>query len=258
MQLLRNIALGLALAAPLAGAAPAGAHSARTSTYQAFRTPSGQIGCYYATGPTVLRCDTAYRTRFTGRRRCVQGEYGSGFSMSPRGPARPICRSDTAVDPSAPALAYGRTRRFGGVYSCTSRQSGLTCRNAVGAGWFLSRQRQTLFAARPASTARVRVSVSPRTVRAGSQLTVSGRGWPARSSVQLLVGPPQSEASPVGSVRARADGSFRKVLRVNSRARPGRYVLLACRRSCRVKASATFTIAAAALSKLERIVDQHL
>ncbi|MHB8490963.1 MAG: hypothetical protein ACYDA6_01950 [Solirubrobacteraceae bacterium] len=35
---------------------------AATPIAQPFRTPSGQMGCYYTTGPTFLRCDTTYRT----------------------------------------------------------------------------------------------------------------------------------------------------------------------------------------------------
>jgi hypothetical protein len=80
-------------------------------------------------------------------------------------------------------------------------------------------------------------------VRGGSIL-VTGRHWAPRATVQLLIGPPRSEADPVGSVRTTAAGTFRRRLPIAAGARPGRYVLLACRRSCRVKASATLRILA--------------
>ena len=131
-----RILLVAALAA-LAGAAVASA------AFTPFRTPSGLVGCYYATGPTTLRCDVGYRTRFTGKRKCA-GLYGQAFSMSSRGRPRVLCVSDTARDPRAPALAYGRTRHLG-PYTCTSRTSGLTCRNSAGHGWTLSRQSVKLF-----------------------------------------------------------------------------------------------------------------
>ena len=108
-----------------------------------FRTPSGQIGCFYTTGPTFLRCDVRYRTRFTGRR-CAEGEYGPAFGMTPAGRAHALCVSDSAIEPRAPVLGYGKTRRFG-PYSCTSRRSGLTCTNRTGHGWTLSRSAQKLF-----------------------------------------------------------------------------------------------------------------
>ncbi len=88
------------------------------------------------------------------------------------------------------------------------------------------------------------VSVTPKSVLAGGSLTVSGRNWPRRVRVQLLIGPPYSEADPVGSVTTTAHGAFRRTLRISSAATPGRSVLLACRRSCRVKAQTSFRILA--------------
>ena len=142
MRGLGRIAVPVALAA---AALASQAAAATPSTYTAFQTPSKLIGCFYSSGlgPTVLRCDTVYHTRWYARRRCA-GEYGDAVGMSPRGAARALCVSDTALDPSAPVLAYGVTRRFG-PYTCTSRPSGLRCTNAAGHGWLLSRQRQALF-----------------------------------------------------------------------------------------------------------------
>jgi hypothetical protein len=108
-----------------------------------FRTPSGHIGCYYTTEPTFLRCDVTFRTRFGGKR-CAEGDIGHAFGMTANGRARALCVSDTAIEPRAPVLAYGATRRDG-PYACTSRPSGLTCKNRKGHGWMLSRRRQKLF-----------------------------------------------------------------------------------------------------------------
>lgn len=128
------------LATAVATLAAAGVASA---AFSPFRTPSGLVGCYYATGPTTLRCDVDYRTRFTGKKKCA-GLYGQSFSMSARGRARILCATDSALDPNAPALAYGSTRHLG-PYTCTSKTSGLTCRNRAGHGWTLSRQSVKLF-----------------------------------------------------------------------------------------------------------------
>lgn len=88
----------------------------------------------------------------------------------------------------------------------------------------------------------VSLRVTPRAVPRGAFLTFTGSGWPARARVTLLVGPPASEADPVGSVRTDARGRFVRRIRIHPSATPGRYVALACRLACRVKARATFRI----------------
>jgi hypothetical protein len=128
---------------PLAAVATLATAGVAAAAFTPFRTPSGLVGCYYATGPTTLRCDVGYRTRFTGKRSCA-GVYGQAFSMSSKGRPRVLCVSDTARDPSAPALAYGKSRHYG-PYTCTSKTSGLTCRNRASHGWTLSKQKVSLF-----------------------------------------------------------------------------------------------------------------
>lgn len=88
----------------------------------------------------------------------------------------------------------------------------------------------------------VSLRVTPKTIPRGGVLTFRGAGWPARTRVTLLVGPPASEADPVGSVRTNARGRFLRRLRISRTATPGAYVALACRAGCRVKATATFRI----------------
>jgi hypothetical protein len=139
-----SVLLAGALSASLLAPAPGTAGSARSAVIKFFRTPSGLVGCVYSTGPTFLRCDTAYHTRFYNRRHCVEGVYGLGFGMTRSGAAHPLCTSDSARDPRAAVLAYGATRRYG-PYACTSRPDGLRCRNQRGHGWLLSRRQQRVF-----------------------------------------------------------------------------------------------------------------
>ncbi len=88
------------------------------------------------------------------------------------------------------------------------------------------------------------VSVSPKIVLRGGSLVVTGRHWPHRARVELLIGPPRSEADHVAWVTTTSSGTLRKRLPISRHAATGRFVLLACRRSCRVKAQASFRIVA--------------
>src|SRR6266508_2895340 len=120
---LLGAAVILALAASAAGA----------SAFPSFRMPSRNIGCAYFAdrdfGGPLLRCDLLSGLRPKPSGRCREGVW-SALSMTPRGKARPICISDTVYDNRAPILAYGRSWSRGG-FTCTSRQTGLTCRNLV-------------------------------------------------------------------------------------------------------------------------------
>jgi hypothetical protein len=104
------------------------------ATIRAFRTPSGAIGCIYYRDPDTrafVRCD-------------VEGTGDRAWRIRAHGHARRIHVTDSALDPRAPVLGYGRTRSFGTMH-CTSRMSGLTCKNRDGHGFVLSRQRQRRF-----------------------------------------------------------------------------------------------------------------
>jgi hypothetical protein len=61
-----------------------------------------------------------------------------------RGQAVPVCAGDTVATPGAPILDYGRSYAAGGI-TCRSERSGMTCTNAQGSGFSLSRARQRLF-----------------------------------------------------------------------------------------------------------------
>ena len=106
-----------------------------------------------------------------------------------------------------------------------------------------------LIAAVPAAAfAAPSVSVSPKRVPRGGTLVVTGKGWPRNVRVQLLIGPPRSEADHVAWARTGGAGTFRRSITIGARARTGPAVLLACRRECRDKASVTFRIFAPALT----------
>jgi len=108
-----------------------------------FRTPSGNIGC--AGDSTFVRCDiAATRTKPPPKPRSCRYDWGYAFKLGQRVRARRICVSDSTLD-AARVLSYGRTQRFGRRISCTSRRTGLTCRNRDGHGFFMSRQRVRLF-----------------------------------------------------------------------------------------------------------------
>jgi len=94
------------------------------------------------------------------------------------------------------------------------------------------------------ATAKPGVHVSPSSVKRGKAITVTGSHWPRRATVDLLIGPPRSEATRVAGVRTTSGGSFRRTLVPPAwvQARLGTWVLLACRRDCRVKATATFRL----------------
>ena len=132
--------LRLAAIAALAIALGAAGSASATS----FRTPSGLIYCSYQTGPKFLRCDTWYRTRFSGHKHCAMGDYGQAFGMRPHRRARVLCVSDSTFSEHAKVLRYGHKRRFG-PFRCWSERTGLTCLNRGGHGWGLSRAAQSVF-----------------------------------------------------------------------------------------------------------------
>ncbi len=96
--------------------------------------------------------------------------------------------------------------------------------------------------ARSASAAPPSVRIAPLVVPRGERISVTGRNWARNAIVDLLIGPPRSEAVPVGRARTTSTGTFRRSLRIRRTTRPGRWVLLGCRRDCRVKAVKSFRV----------------
>jgi hypothetical protein len=71
-------------------------------------------------------------------------DYGQAFVLTRSGPAGAACAGDTVLLANARTIPYGKTWLLG-PYSCTSRESGLSCRNPDGHGLALSLQAQKVF-----------------------------------------------------------------------------------------------------------------
>jgi hypothetical protein len=133
-----------ALAASVAGGSAMGAKD----VFVTFRTPSHNIGCGYskfAGEQANVRCDirSGLKPRPPKPKNCDL-DWAYGYAMGRRGRASTLCAGDTVLDPKAPVLAYGHTWRRNG-FTCTSRATGLTCRNLSGHGFFLSREHSRVF-----------------------------------------------------------------------------------------------------------------
>jgi hypothetical protein len=119
------------------------AASAGTSSIATFRTPSGNIGCVYSSAgnglPASVRCDirSLLKPKPAKPKNCHL-DYGDSFTLLRTGRALVTCHGDTALDPHAPVLAYGKVWRRNG-FTCTSKAAGLRCSNPSGHGFFLSR-----------------------------------------------------------------------------------------------------------------------
>ena len=111
-----------------------------------FLSPSKNIACAYFDydKQNTLRCDIAVMDNKPRRPPGCDLEYGQAFEMTAIGAAARICYGDTVIDKSLPVVAYGETWQRGG-FTCTSEQSGVTCRNADQHGFSLSRAKQELF-----------------------------------------------------------------------------------------------------------------
>lgn len=135
-------ALALCVGVALGGAAYASARAA--DGY--FKTPSGNIICFYDTGP-VKFVDCGIRSGLKPAvhpHRCRVGDpVHSMIDLPASGrPIVPQCAGDPGpflgYQQHPRTLAYGRQWRGAGM-RCTSAMRGLTCRNRDGHGFFLSR-----------------------------------------------------------------------------------------------------------------------
>jgi hypothetical protein len=112
---------------------------------QAFRTPSGNIGCAMYEGGA--RCDIRKRDWKPLPRpaNCSKEvDYGQGLAIARGGQATFVCAGDTALDPGGSALSYGTASEVGGS-ECISRSDGVTCVNQAGHGFFISVQSYQVF-----------------------------------------------------------------------------------------------------------------
>ncbi|HST41364.1 MAG TPA: hypothetical protein VLK58_17735 [Conexibacter sp.] len=99
-----------------------------------------------------------------------------------------------------------------------------------------------LAVAAPAARRAPALAIRPGSALRGGRVVFYGSGFPPLVRVSLLAGPPASEAVRIGSARTNADGSFVAPIAIERAVTPGRYVALACRHRCRVKATAAFRV----------------
>jgi hypothetical protein len=114
-----------------------------------FKTPSGNIVCLQQTSRVFCGIRTGLRPP-PPRRRCSTGGWvDDRVILNATGRTQvPTCWGDpgpfAGLVVGARVLGYGKTWSGRGL-SCTSRFSGLTCRNRSGHGFFLSRSRWRRF-----------------------------------------------------------------------------------------------------------------
>jgi Family of unknown function (DUF6636) len=129
-------------------AAPATGSRATKSGY--FKTPSGNIVCFYVAGknadPPLVVCGIKSGLKpAPPRRPCREGGYaGDRVVLQATGRVDvPSCAGDPGpflgLQVGARVLAYGKTWSGSGI-RCASEVTGLTCRNESGHGFFLSRE----------------------------------------------------------------------------------------------------------------------
>jgi hypothetical protein len=149
---MRLALLGLLLAAGgvVGGAgASAGLGAANAPAY--FETPSGNIACAWFAdvdkpSRTFLRCEiTSLLRPMPKRPSSCDVDWGYGLSLVSTGRTSVLCAGDMIRRAGRRAvLAYGTTWLKRG-FTCRSESAGLTCRNAAGHGFFLSRERWRRF-----------------------------------------------------------------------------------------------------------------
>ena len=133
--------------------------SAQVTSAQAddatFKSPTGNINCLYldVKGEEEMRCDI---TQFTPSFKTAPPGTSNeaivctpallrGFIITPsakRGAA--FCPTDSVNEPGSKVLPYGASFSRDGM-TCTSETSGMTCKNAAGHGFSLSRAQQKIF-----------------------------------------------------------------------------------------------------------------
>lgn len=112
-----------------------------------FQTPSGNISCaIFGDGGGFVRCDMQQlKQTFVDKPSDCDLDWGAVFGIA--GEAKVgevVCHGDTLFGTSPMKLEYGRSvQAFG--FICQSEKTGLTCKNAAGHGFTLSKARQKLF-----------------------------------------------------------------------------------------------------------------
>jgi hypothetical protein len=130
------VALGVMLAGP-----------ARADDYVTFQSPSGNIHCaiYQWEDSAEARCDLMelVPSDLPQPEDC-ELDWGQAFAVAKMGRAGLACVGDTVTDPENDVLIYGEAVSLGGL-SCVSAKTGMTCTNAEGHGFTVSKSKQELF-----------------------------------------------------------------------------------------------------------------
>jgi hypothetical protein len=147
LSLIISTALAIVIAAVAMSSSAAGSFSARV--VPGFRSPTGNIQCYY--DPKAFRPPNGTKRLLTCglrhadysmqlQRRCLAGDW-HGFTLFAKGSPTIFCAGNAnyAIRPVYATLTYGRSWQ-GGPFTCDSRITGVTCRNRTGHGLFISRQ----------------------------------------------------------------------------------------------------------------------
>jgi hypothetical protein len=115
---------------------------------QGFKMPSNNVFCLLEQGDGAgvdLRCDLNQITdKGLPRPKGCPLSYGDAFVINPTGAVIPLCHGDTVANPDLPTLVYGAVWRVN-AFTCKSATTGVTCTNASGHGFSLSREAQKLF-----------------------------------------------------------------------------------------------------------------
>lgn len=117
-----------------------------------FRTPSGNIHCMIFADegkkdPGYTACDVNQdftRKPIRPKPADCEFDWGQRFVLGNDSDAGLECASDWVGSEDSQILAYGTSIKKGAM-TCSSEESGLTCKNANGHGFFLSRKVQKLF-----------------------------------------------------------------------------------------------------------------
>ena len=112
-----------------------------------FQSPSTNIGCIG--DATSVRCDMRTTSAKPPKRpKSCHYDWGSAFEVNRTGRGHGLCAGDTALATPGDGrrkLAYGKSIRLGPKLTCTSRTTGMTCRNTGGHGFTLSKTVIKLF-----------------------------------------------------------------------------------------------------------------
>jgi len=123
--------------------------SAASADLVTFETPSENIQCVVgdAEQMTGISCTIIARNGPIALPRpveCPMDQWGHTFFMEKEGRVAGVCDAVPANLDGQRRAEYGRSEVFDGI-TCASAETGLTCTNADGHGFFLSRRQQRVF-----------------------------------------------------------------------------------------------------------------